>query len=108
MTEPTPGGPPPPPSPPAAPQEKASGRATTALILGILGLICCPILAPIAWVLGNREGKDIQAGTAPKAGETLAKVGMILGIIGTVILVIWVIWVIFFGGMAMLGAMMEA
>ena len=104
--EPTPGGGAPP--PPSAPQEKASGQAITALIMGILGIICCALLGPVAWYLGNKEGKAILEGTSPKAGEGLAKVGKILGIIGTVLLVLWVIWVIFFGGMAVIGAMMEA
>jgi hypothetical protein len=39
------------PPPPALPA-KASGKATTALILGILGILCCSIVAPVAWVLG--------------------------------------------------------
>jgi hypothetical protein len=35
------------PPPPALPA-KASGKATTALILGILGILCCSIVAPVA------------------------------------------------------------
>jgi len=96
----------PPPPPPI--DAKASGRATTSLILGILGFVCCQLCAPFAWYMGNQEVKAIKAGTSPAAGQGLATAGMILGIIGTVLLILGLVWVVFFGGIAMLGAMSEA
>ena len=94
--------------PPAPPSSKGSSRATTALILGILGFVCCQLCAPFAWYMGNQEVKAIKAGTAPAAGQGLAMAGMILGIIGSVLLILTLVWVLFFGGMAMLGALSEA
>lgn len=101
MTTPLGGSPPPPTQP-------SKGRATTVLILGILGLICCGILAPIAWYMGNQELKAIREGRAPAEGEGMAKAGMILGIIGTILLAFWILWFFVFGGLAVIGGMMEA
>jgi hypothetical protein len=94
------------PPPPALPA-KASGKATTALILGILGILCCSIVAPVAWVLGSQELKDIAAGRSSAAGEGLAKAGKILGIIGTVLLILGRVWVVFFGGLAVIEGMRQ-
>lgn len=103
MSEPMSTTPPPPPT-----EAKASSRATTVLILGILGFVCCQLCAPFAWYMGNQEVKAIKSGASPAAGQGLATAGMILGIIGTVLLVLSLVWVVFFGGMAVLGAMSEA
>jgi hypothetical protein len=86
------------------PPQGSSTQATTALVLGILSLVCCGILGPFAWYLGSQELKAIAAGSSPAAGEGLAKIGMILGILGTVYLCLIVLWVFFLGGMAMLSA----
>ena len=86
--------------PPNTPTEAGpGGKAIAALILGILSLIpCCLFLAGIpAIILGRGELKMIAVGKAPKSGETLARVGSILGLIGTIIgagiVVLWVILV---------------
>lgn len=90
------------------PAQSASSQAVTALILGILGLICCGLLAPIAWYLGNQEVKAIREGRSSLAGEGLAKAAMILGIIGTILLVLTTLWIFFAGGLAILQGMMAA
>ena len=89
---------PPPPSPPPA----SSSQAVTALVLGILGIVCCGLLAPIAWYLGNQELQAIRQGRAPATGEGLAKAAQILGIIGTILMGLTVLWIFFAGGMAVL------
>jgi len=72
------------PAQPTAPG--ASRRALASLILGILSLICMGFVAGIpAIILGSMEMKAIRAGSAPAAGESVAKVGWILGIVGTVL-----------------------
>jgi hypothetical protein len=60
------------------------GRSTTVLVLGILGLVLCQILAPIAWVMGNGVRKEALAMSRPEPGNN--KAGRICGIIGTVII----------------------
>jgi len=92
--------PPPPPAPPAP--ASASNQAITALVLGILGLVCCSILAPVAWYLGHNEGRAIREGRSPAAGEGMAMAGKILGIIGTILMIFGLLWLLFFGGMAVL------
>ena len=72
-------------------------RATTALVLGIIGLaggLACglPILlSPAAWVVGHRARKEIRSAPTQWGGESRASAGMILGIIGTVLLVLGVL-----------------
>jgi hypothetical protein len=94
-----------PPIPPQPQAQSASSQAITALVLGILSIVCCQIAGPIAWYIGNQELKAIQAGASPAAGESLAKAGKILGIIGTVLFVLWLLWIFFMGGMAVLQGM---
>jgi hypothetical protein len=75
-----------------APAPAASGRAKTALALGIAGFCCCCNLpGPVAWFLGAAERKAIREGQSSAAGDGLALAGMILGIIGTVLLFIGII-----------------
>jgi uncharacterized membrane protein YjgN (DUF898 family) len=86
---------------PGQPQS-ASTQAIVSLVLGILGIFCCQILAPIAWYLGSQELAAIREARSPAAGEGLAKAGQILGIIGTILLVLSILWIFFMGGMAVL------
>lgn len=91
--------PPPPPSGPAGGVPPKHPKATQVLILGILGLVCCSILAPFAWIQGKNVHAEIQANPAQYSGESEANIGKILGIVGTVLLVIsliaTVLWLIF-------------
>jgi hypothetical protein len=80
--------------------EKASSQAVTALVLGILGLICCGIMAPIAWILGSSELKKINARISSAEGKGYATAGKILGIIGTIFLILGILWVILWFGLA--------
>lgn len=91
---------------PGQPQS-ASTQAIMSLVLGILSFVCCPILAPIAWFIGNQEVKAIREGRSPVAGEGIAKAGMIIGIVGTVWMVLVALWIFFWGGMAVFQAMMH-
>ena len=68
-----------------------ASQATTILVLGILGLVICSILAPFAWVMGNKELEAIDAGRRPMDNRGTANAGRILGIIGTVLLGIGIV-----------------
>jgi hypothetical protein len=96
-----------PPAPPGS-EAKASSRATTSLILGILGFVCCQLCAPFAWYMGQQELKAIKAGQSPVAGQGFATAGWILGIIGSILLVFVLLWIFFMGGMAMIAALSGA
>ncbi|WP_205473897.1 hypothetical protein [Nocardioides sp. SYSU D00038] len=61
-------------------------QATTVLVLGILGLVLCQVLAPFAWVMGNRVVREIDASGGAYAGRGSANAGRICGIVGTVLI----------------------
>ena len=85
--------------------QKASSQAVTALVLGIVGIVCCQLCAPVAWYMGGQELKAVREGRSPMAGEGMAKAGQILGIIGTILLVLSILWIVFWGGMAVVQGM---
>jgi hypothetical protein len=76
--------------------------ATTAMVLGIIGLVgilSCGgvtlVLSPFAWVIGSKAVKEIDA--APPGtvgGRDEANGGRIMGIIGTILLILAVVAVI--------------
>lgn len=87
----------PPPPPPGyggpgyggAPQG-TNKKAIWALVLGILGLLCCGFITGIpALILGNSAKKEIDAGNG--SGRGLAQAGFILGIISIVLTVLSII-----------------
>ena len=61
-------------------------QATTALVLGILGIVCCAPLAVVVWIMANNEIEGIRAGRRNPANEGTANASRILGIVGTVLL----------------------
>lgn len=85
--------------PPQFPQESGAypeaSQATTILVLGIIGIILCQVLGPIAWVMGNNELAAIDAGRRTPENRGTANAGRILGIIGTVLLALSILAVIF-------------
>ncbi len=81
------------------PQEagyQEASQATTILVLGILGLVCCGPLGIVAWVMGNNEIQAIDAGRRDPANRGTANAGRIVGIVATVFLAISVVWLILF------------
>ncbi len=99
--------PPPPPSPgPFEQQGTAPGAAsyantrehpdgTTVLVLGILGLVVCALLAPVAWVKGNTAKREMDA--QPHVNWTnrgAVQAGRICGIIGSVLILVGVAFVL--------------
>lgn len=66
------------------------------LVLGIISLVCCGFLGPVAWIMGNNAIKEIDA-AAPGVYNNRGTVnaGRILGIIATVLLILSVaLWVV--------------
>jgi ABC-type Fe3+ transport system permease subunit len=62
------------------------GRGTLLLVLGILSIVCCALLGPVAWIMGKQDLAKIRNGEIAPEAEQMTKIGMILGIVGTVIL----------------------
>ncbi|MCE9544075.1 MAG: hypothetical protein K8T25_00905 [Planctomycetia bacterium] len=61
-------------------------RGTLVLVLGIMGLVCCAIFGPMAWIFGAADLKAMRSGQMDPAGESTTQIGMILGIISSVLL----------------------
>jgi hypothetical protein len=85
-------------SPAGAPTggEGAKTKHVLILVLGILGIVCCPILAPIAWIMGKNELAAIRGGQSA-SDEGMTKAGMIIGIIGTIWLGLSIILMLIYG-----------
>ncbi len=79
-------------------------QAVLALVLGIIGVFVFQLVAPFAWVIGNRELRAIDAGHRNPDDRGLAVAGKILGIVGTVLLAFIVLFfVLAFAGLIAVG-----
>lgn len=78
----------------AAPEYIYATRSSSVLVLGILSLVLCHVLGPIAWSMGTEELRRIDAGQAPDLARGSVVAGRVCGIIATSLLI--------FGGLAIL------
>jgi len=69
-------------------------KATTSMILGIVGIVCCSFAAPFAWMMGKKTVTEIDASGGRLDGRGQAQAGYILGIVGTVLLILGVLFFI--------------
>ena len=107
---------PPYPAPPGYAQQPGYGggyapdhpKATTSLILGILGLVVCGVLAPFAWRMGKRTVSEIDASHGQLGGRGTAQAGYILGLIGTILLGFVVLVMVGLVALAVVGAVGSA
>ncbi len=67
-------------------------RGVMILVLGILGIVLCAICGIVAWVMGNSDLREMQAGRMDKTGEGMTKAGKICGMIGVIL---WGIYLVF-------------
>ena len=76
-------------------------RGVLILVLGIISLVACAAMGPVAWIMGNSDLKKMDAGVMDPEGRSNTQVGKILGIVGTVLLVIsivgTIVWVAILG-----------
>ncbi len=77
--------------PPRGFPQRNNSKATTALILGILGLVLCQILSIFAIIVGKEAEREIRYSGGTQGGEGLATAGRVLGWIGVVMFVIVVL-----------------
>ncbi len=61
-------------------------KASTCLVLGILGVVLCQVVSPFAWVVAKRTLAEIDASQGRWGGRGQAQAGYVLGIVGTVLL----------------------
>ena len=72
------------------------GQAVTALVLGILSIVVCQLLGPVAWKLANDELRAVAEGRRSPEGLSMAQAGRITGIIGSCLLALGVAVLLFF------------
>lgn len=72
-----------------------STNAVTILVLGILSIVVCGVMGPIAWAMGKKEIDQMNSGLLSREGYGMAQAGYICGIIGSVLLGLTLIWVAF-------------
>jgi hypothetical protein len=66
--------------------QQTSGKSTAALVLGILGLVLCPLICSVlALVFGYQARREIDASGGAIAGRGPATAGIVLGWIGVAI-----------------------
>ena len=70
-------------------------RAGTILTLGILSLVVCGILGPIAWAMGNEEMRRMDSGETDPSQRGSVTAGRICGIIATVLMIFSVLLGVF-------------
>ncbi|UCD76530.1 MAG: hypothetical protein JSV91_06315 [Phycisphaerales bacterium] len=87
-------------------------RGAMILVFGILGIVLCVIFGIVAWVMGNNDLREMQAGRMDPAGEGLTVAGKVCGIvsvvlalIGVIIAILWIVLIVIIGvGAAAAGA----
>lgn len=75
-------------------------QGTTVLILGVLGIVACQILGPIAWSMGNKALEEIDRDPLRYSNRSNVNLGRILGMVGTAFLALYlvggILYVVFF------------
>jgi len=54
-------------------------------VLGILGLVLCAICGIIAWVMGNNDLREMDAGRMDPTGRGLTVAGKICGMVSVIL-----------------------
>jgi hypothetical protein len=75
-------------------------RAGTVLVLGILSIVVCTVLGPIAWSMGNEELRRIDAGQTSGFARGNVTAGRVCGIVGTVLLLLSAFFILVAFGVA--------
>lgn len=78
-------------------------NGTMILVLGILSIVICGILGPVAWIMGNNGMTLLNSGGGDESQRGNVNIGRICGIVGTVLWGLAIVANIVFGG-AMLAA----
>jgi hypothetical protein len=82
-------------------------RGVLILVFGILSIVVCQFLGPVAWIMGNSDLKEIRAGNMDPEGEGLTQAGRIIGMIATILLIAQCLFVCVLVGLGVLGAIAE-
>ncbi len=79
-------------------------QTTVVLVLGIVGVTVFQLCAPIAWYLGTKAKREIEASNGALGGLGMVNLGRILGIVGTVIIALSLVIVLVVVGIIVIAA----
>ncbi|WP_308209065.1 DUF4190 domain-containing protein [Actinoallomurus purpureus] len=79
---------------PVPPPPQDDSGATTSMVLGILGLVLCGLLSPIALFMGMSAKRRIRESGGYIGGEGNATAGIVMGAIGTAFIVLGLVFVV--------------
>ena len=71
-------------------------RGVLILVLGILGIVCCFICGIVAWVMGNNDMREIDAGRMDPTGRGLTQAGKICGMVGVILSIVAIVMQVIF------------
>lgn len=80
-------------------------QGTTVLVLGIIGLLVCPIVSIVGWVQGNRALHEIDANPQVYNNRQTVSIGRILSIVGVALWAVSLVAIVGLFGLGALGAM---
>ncbi len=80
--------------------------ATTVLVLGIIGLVVCPIVSVIGWVKGNRALAEIDANPQTYNNRQTVSIGRILSIVGVALWALSLVSIAVLVGLGVMGSVM--
>ena len=66
-------------------------RGSSILTIGILSLVLCTFMGPIAWSMGNTELARIDSGQVDPVSRSNASAGRICGMIATIFLILGIL-----------------
>jgi hypothetical protein len=84
------------------PQVLEPHRGTLILVFGILSWMVCFLFGITAWVMANRDLREMAAGRMDRSGESMTQAGRILGMINVILTLVavgvWLLLVLLLGG----------
>jgi hypothetical protein len=63
-------------------------NGTMILVLGILSLVVCGLLGPVAWIMGNSDLAAMRSGSMDRSGEGITQAGRICGMIASILMIV--------------------
>ncbi|MFE3058852.1 DUF4190 domain-containing protein [Nocardia sp. NPDC059239] len=69
-------------------------QAVVVLILGIMSLVFCQLLGPIAWIMGGKARREISESNGMIGGSGMVTAGWICGIVATALMVLVVLFIV--------------
>jgi hypothetical protein len=69
-------------------------QGTTVLVLGIVGIVACGLVAPVAWYMGSKAIKEIDANPSAYSNRSTVQIGRILGIVVSILYLLMIVGII--------------